>query len=76
MKRALQIILLFGIAGLAFSGFLTYRELFANTGASCPAVGEAGTVFGAPACVYGFFMYLVIVALSAIGLARSRRKAT
>lgn len=75
MKRALQIILLFGLAGLAFSGYLTYRELFGTFGtppASCPLVGQPGTVLGAPACVYGFFMYLTIVALAALGLVRAR----
>jgi uncharacterized membrane protein len=71
MKRVIQIILVFGLAGLAFSGYLTYRELFAGTGTTCPSIGEPGTVFGAPPCVYGFFMYLAIVALAAIGLARA-----
>lgn len=74
MKRVIQIILLFGLAGLAFSGYLTYRELFAGAGTTCPSIGEQGTVFGAPPCVYGFFMYLAIVALAAIGLARAGAK--
>jgi hypothetical protein len=76
MKRVVQIILVFGLAGLAFSGYLTYRELFADTGATCPSIGETGTVLGAPPCVYGFVMYLAIVALSAIGLVRAGAKAT
>ena len=68
MKRALQII--FGIAlfGVGFSGVLTYRELFGGSAAVCPSPGAPGTVFGYPACVYGFFMYLVITLVALWGL--------
>jgi uncharacterized membrane protein len=74
MKPALVVILLLGVAGLAFSGFLTYQELFADTGASCPSPGEPGTVLGYPACIYGFLMYLAIVVVAALGLARTRAR--
>jgi hypothetical protein len=50
MKRALQVILVFALAGLAFSGTLTYREVFASA-AKCPSPGAPGTIFGYPACV-------------------------
>lgn len=70
IKRALQVVLAIGLFGLSFSGYLTYHELFAAVGAaSCPAVGRPGTVLGYPACVYGFFMYLAIVAVALVGLA-------
>jgi hypothetical protein len=73
MQRALQAVLAVALFGLVFSGFLSYREVFAGTGAAtCPSPGAPGTVFGYPACVYGFFMYLVITALAAVGL-RARR---
>ncbi len=72
MKRALQITLLIGIAGLVFSGVLTYRELFASA-AKCPAPGAPGTVLGYPACVYGFFMYLAITAVAIAGLRAGSR---
>jgi hypothetical protein len=73
MQRALQAILAVALFGLVFSGFLSYREVLAGAGAStCPSPGAPGTVFGYPACVYGFFMYLVITALAAVGL-RARR---
>jgi hypothetical protein len=81
MKRALQIVLAIGLFGLCFSGYLSYGELFApRAGPSCPTVGEAGTILGYPACVYGFFMYLAIVVVAAIGLvsrggARARSRA-
>jgi hypothetical protein len=72
MKRALQVVLGVSFFGLVFSGVLSYREVFAQSAASCPAPGAPGTVFGYPACVYGFFMYLVIVLTVAAGLYLSR----
>jgi uncharacterized membrane protein len=74
MKRALQLILVIGVVGAAFSGTLTYREFFGASAASCPALGTAGTVFGYPACVYGFFMYLIVVAVAIWGLVAGRRE--
>ena len=68
MKRALQLILALAIFGTGFSGVLTYRELFGTTAMSCPAPGAPGTVLGYPACVYGFFMYVAITAVAALGL--------
>ena len=66
--RALQVILGLSLFGTVFSGTLTYRELFGQAALSCPAPGAPGTVFGWPACVYGFFMYLIIAAVSAAGV--------
>ncbi|HEX6050566.1 MAG TPA: hypothetical protein VFZ21_14905, partial [Gemmatimonadaceae bacterium] len=59
--RALQVILGLSLFGTAFSGVLTYQELFGASALSCPAPGAPGTVFGYPACVYGFFLYAAIV---------------
>lgn len=75
MKRALQVILGVALFGVAFSGTLSYQELFMNTAEQCPAPGPAGTVLGYPACVYGFFMYTLISAIAAWGL-RSGRQVT
>lgn len=75
MKRALEVILAISVFGLMFSGFLSYQEVFAGTARPCPAPGAPGTVFGYPACVYGFFMYLAIVVAAALGLAAGRRGA-
>jgi uncharacterized membrane protein len=72
MKRALQVILAIGVFGLLFSGVLTYHELFGAAAETCPAPGAPGTVFGYPACVYGFFMYLAIVVVAGVGLRASR----
>lgn len=77
MKRALQVILVLAIAGLVFSGTLTYREVFASA-AKCPSPGAPGTILGYPACVYGFFMYLAITVAAIVGLRagyRSERRA-
>jgi len=72
MKRLLVVILVIAAGGLAFSGYLSYRELFASAPAQCTPVGELGTVFGAPPCIYGFFMYLAIVVMAALALFRRR----
>lgn len=76
MKRALQIILAISLFGASFSGFLTYQEVFARSAAACPSVGAPGTVFGYPACVYGFFMYATIAVVALMGLASERRGVT
>lgn len=73
-KKSLQLILAVSLFGLVFSGSLTYRELFGAGATRCPAPGAPGTVFGYPACVYGFFMYLVLVGLAVAGLAALARE--
>lgn len=71
--RALQLILGLSLFGTAFSGVLTWRELFGAAAMSCPAPGAPGTVFGYPACVYGFFMYVAISIAASAGLTGARR---
>jgi hypothetical protein len=73
MKHALQWILAISLFGVAFSGTLTYREVFAKTAAACPAPGAPGTVLGYPACVYGLFMYALIALVAGVGLRAGRR---
>jgi uncharacterized membrane protein len=72
MKPLLVPILILAACGLAFSGYLTYRELFASAAPMCSPVGESGSALGAPPCVYGFFMYLAILALTVVALVRYR----
>jgi uncharacterized membrane protein len=75
MKLALVAIFIVAIGGLAFSGYLSYRELFATEPVGqCPPVGEPGSILGAPPCIYGFFMYLAIAVIAAMGLARGRAR--
>jgi hypothetical protein len=68
-QTALKIILGISILGMLFSGYLTYGELFAK---SCYAtslgLGACTAVKGVPACVYGFFMYLVVFIVSIFGI--------
>jgi hypothetical protein len=72
MRRALQIILGISLFGVVFSGVLTYREVFGTSAVVCPAPGAPGTVFGYPACVYGFFMYLLVAGTALAGLVSGR----
>lgn len=73
MKPLLVAILVMALGGLALSGTLSYRELFASAPAArCMPVGEPGTILGAPRSIHGFFMYVVIVVMAAVALVRAR----
>jgi hypothetical protein len=74
MKRALQVILGISLFGVIFSGVLSYRELFEASEPVCPSPGAPGTIFGYPACVYGFFMYLLVAGTACWGLLAGREK--
>lgn len=68
-QKALKIVLFIGIAGLLFSGYLSFNELFLNPALKCAVPGtKDGTILGLPACVYGFVMYLTIVTITSLGL--------
>jgi uncharacterized membrane protein len=73
LKHALQWIFAISLFGVAFSGTLTYREMFASA-AACPSPGAPGTLLGYPACVYGLLMYTVIALISGVTLLRDRRR--
>ena len=72
MWRALQLSFLLSLGGTLFSGVLSYQELFGQTALVCPAPGAPGTLFGYPACVYGFFMFLGLTIVTALGLRAGR----
>lgn len=67
MKKelALKIILGLSIAGMLFSGYLSYTEIYQQT---CALNLTCSNVVGVPACVYGFVMYLVVFTISILGL--------
>lgn len=67
-KTSLKIILIISIAGVLFSGYLSYSELFAKVCAS----GACTSVAKIPACVYGFVMYLIVLVISVLGLRNKR----
>jgi len=66
MKKltALRIIFIIAIAGMLFSGYLSYGEVFAK---SCP-IGGCSSLFGIPVCLYGFTMYTIVFIISLIAL--------
>lgn len=66
-EKAVKVIMWIALAGLLFSGFLSYKELFG---------GACAWILGLPSCVYGFVMYLIVftLALLAVMEARSKRK--
>ncbi len=68
MRRALQIAFVLSLCGAAFSGVLSYQELFGASALACPAPGAPGTIFGYPACVYGFFMFVVLAIVTGWGV--------
>lgn len=62
---SLKIVLVLAIAGMLFSGYLSYGELVRRV---CPLAGACTTVAGVPACVYGFVMYAAVFIISFLGL--------
>ncbi|PIR80002.1 MAG: hypothetical protein COU25_02535 [Candidatus Levybacteria bacterium CG10_big_fil_rev_8_21_14_0_10_35_13] len=63
MERVNNIILLLGIAGLAFAGYLSSYKLLNN---AC-ALNESCPYFlGYPACYFGFVMYFAITVFAVL----------
>ena len=67
---SLKIILVISILGMIFSGYLSYSELF---GGVCLLEGGCTSVAKIPACVYWFVMYLIVFAVSLLGLSGRRK---
>ncbi len=75
-RQSLKIILILSICGLLFSGYLSYQELFTGT-CNVNAINcgiKTDLIAGLPACVYGFFMYLLVSIISLLGLKSSAQK--
>lgn len=74
-RNALKAILVIAVAGMLFSGYLSYYELFVPAGCS-DAIISCGvknvSIAGLPACVYGLIMYSIVFLLSLIGLLRRK----
>jgi hypothetical protein len=66
MKKntAFKTILGISVAGILFSGYLSFYELFQKT---CP-IGGCTNVLGLPACVYGLIMYIAVFSFAFTGL--------
>ena len=71
MHRALQVILVLALAGVAFSGALTVRE-FTTQAPGCSAIGAPGTILGFPPCIYGLVMYAATAVVAVLGLRAKR----
>lgn len=74
-RNILRIIFILSFLGTTFSGALSYMEIFGST-ASCPAVGVPGTIYGYPACVYGFGMFALLTVMSAVGVWKGEKSET
>jgi uncharacterized membrane protein len=73
-KLSLKIILGIAIAGILFSGYLSYTELFAGfCGAAKLGMGACTNVARIPACVYGFVMYTAVLIISILGLTSKKK---
>lgn len=70
LRRMLWIVFGVSVAGCAFSGTLSYRELTGRL-VSCPAVGAPGTIFGVPACVFGLLIFAFLALVSGFALIRT-----
>lgn len=70
MKKqvALKIILTISIVGILFSGYLSYAELFQKLANFCPSGICGNQIAGIPVCVYGLVMYIIVFAISILGL--------
>ncbi|MBD3329506.1 hypothetical protein GF357_03365 [Candidatus Dojkabacteria bacterium] len=74
-KNAVKIVFFVSIAGVLFSGYLSYLELFTSTGCAVSPVscGESGfTIATLPACVYGLFMYCLILIITSVTLIKNK----
>ncbi|MGZ5244440.1 MAG: vitamin K epoxide reductase family protein [Bacteroidia bacterium] len=66
-RTSLKVILVIAVAGILFSGYLSYNEL---TQKACSVCGnpETSHILGLPVCVYGLIMYMAIFVFSLLGL--------
>ncbi len=76
MKSALIAVVIVAIAGIIFSGYLSYYNLW---GPGCSkAIISCGPkpvkIFGIPQCVYGFFMFLITGILAVVAMVRGQSR--
>ena len=64
--KALNIISGISLAGILFSGYLTFTEL-PKIGAATCSLGGCQMILGLPTCMYGLVMYLLVFAISLLG---------
>ncbi|KHO52021.1 MAG: hypothetical protein QT05_C0027G0006 [archaeon GW2011_AR13] len=64
-QTALKTLFWISLAGVLFSGYLSYTEIFQEV---CLLGTCSTTIFTIPSCVYGFIMYFAISIISIIGI--------
>jgi len=64
-QTALKVLLWISVAGVLFSGYLSYTEIVQQF---CAFGTCSTTIFSLPSCVYGFVMYLAAFVVALIGL--------
>ena len=57
MKKNLLWILVFSIIGMLFAGYLTISKVVLGY---CPLTEPCPTIFGYPACIYGFVLFITL----------------
>lgn len=73
-RTALMTIFVIAIAGILFSGYLSYGELFTDgCGLGCTS-GDEGNILGVPVCVYGLTMYIIVFIVTVLGLIKKEDK--
>jgi hypothetical protein len=70
LRRMLWMVFGVSLAGCAFSGVVTYRDLVGRL-TTCPAIGAPGTILGVPACVFGLLMFAFLALVSGFALIRT-----
>ena len=69
-KLSLLLITILSALGVAFSGVLSFQELFANGSLASPLLSctaKTQQLFNLPTCVYGLAIYLLIFTLALLG---------
>lgn len=72
LRRSVQAILGVALLGAVFSGLLTFREYINPAAEACAPLGDPGSIFGQPSCVYGLVMFGLITLFAGYALLRTR----
>lgn len=75
-KLSLQILVALGYLGMAFSGYLSYAEMYGSSAATCTAQGGSCDILGYPACIYGFFMFAAVAIIACAGQSAANKPTT
>lgn len=71
MKRGILISFIASIAGLLFSGFLTFQKAFSGT---CSLREGCTYIYGYPSCLYGFALFLLLTIFSSMALSGKKMR--